>query len=158
HPRSAAHCGPCEGGPHLSGFSLDSLLELPEAFDDRSLYGSRHRRADPASPRRSPPRSAGEESRLDRGAGPSERADRTQEADDELETVLKVLLLSSEARVSSGKGGQVELLRAQASLVQPRSNRESALDHKRSAWARLASLLDRNPAGPAGPTLPPSVL
>src|SRR5205085_11922751 len=85
-------------------------------------------------------------------------ADRTQEADDELETVLKVLLLSSEARVSSGKAVQVELLRAQASPVQPRSNRESALDHKRSAWARLASLLDRNPAGPAGPTLPPSVL
>jgi cobalt-zinc-cadmium efflux system outer membrane protein len=85
-------------------------------------------------------------------------ADRTQEVDDELETVLKVLLLSSEARVSSGKGEQFELLRAQASLVQLRSNRESALDHKRSAWARLASLLDRSPAGPPGPTMPPSVL
>jgi outer membrane protein TolC len=85
-------------------------------------------------------------------------ADRTQEVDDELETVLKVLLLSTEARVSSGKGEQFELLRAQASLVQLRSNRESALDHKRSAWARLASLLDRTPAGPPGPTMPPSVL
>src|SRR5438105_7403745 len=60
-------------------------------------------------------------------------ADRTQEVDDELETVLKVLLLSSESRVSNGKGEQVELLRAQASLVQLRSNREPALDHKRSA-------------------------
>ena len=85
-------------------------------------------------------------------------ADRTQEVDDELETILKVLLLSSESRVSSGKGEQSELLRAQASLVQLRSNRESALDHKRSSWARLASLLDRNPAGPAGPTMPPNVL
>jgi outer membrane protein, heavy metal efflux system len=85
-------------------------------------------------------------------------AERTQEVDDELETILKVLLVSSEARVSNGKGEQVELLRAQGSLVQLRSNRESALDHKRSAWARLASLLDRNPAGPAGTTLQPSVL
>jgi outer membrane protein TolC len=85
-------------------------------------------------------------------------ADRTQEVDDELETVLKVLLLSSEARVSSGKGEQFELLRAQASLIQLRSNRESAVDHKRSAWARLASLLDRTPAGPPGATMPPSVL
>src|SRR5205814_297988 len=68
-------------------------------------------------------------------------ADRTQEVDDELETILKVLLLSSESRVSSGKGEQSELLRAQASLVQLRSNRESALDHKRSSSAPPASRL-----------------
>jgi len=85
-------------------------------------------------------------------------AERTQEVDDELETILKVLLVSSETRISSGKGEQVELLRAQGSLVQLRSNRESAIDHKQSAWARIASLVDRNPAGPAGTTLAPNVL
>jgi outer membrane protein TolC len=85
-------------------------------------------------------------------------ADRTQAVDDEIETVLKVLLRSSEVRVSSGKGEQLELLRAQASLVQLRSHRETAIDLRRSAWARLSALLDRNPAAPSGTTTPPSVL
>jgi outer membrane protein, heavy metal efflux system len=85
-------------------------------------------------------------------------AERTQEADDDLETVLKVLLLSIEARVSRGKAEQLDLLRAQASLVQLRSHRETAMDHRSSAWARLASLLDRNPPGPPGATMAPSVL
>jgi outer membrane protein TolC len=85
-------------------------------------------------------------------------AERTQEADDELETLLKVLLLSTEARVSSGKAEQLDLLRAQASLVQLRSHRETAMDHRSSAWARLAALLDRNPPGPVGATLSPNVL
>src|SRR5437762_4175249 len=71
-------------------------------------------------------------------------AERTQEVDDELESILKVLLQSSEARVSTGKGEQVELLRAQGSLVQLKSDRETAVDHRRSAWSRLASLLDRD--------------
>jgi cobalt-zinc-cadmium efflux system outer membrane protein len=85
-------------------------------------------------------------------------ADRTQAVDDEIETVLKVLLRSSEVRVSSGKGEQLELLRAQASLVQLRSHRETAIDLRRSAWARLSALVDRNPAAPSGTTTPPSVL
>src|SRR5437660_914467 len=79
-------------------------------------------------------------------------AERTQEVDDELERILRVLLQSSEARVSTGKGEQVELLRAQGSLVQLRSDRETAIDHRRSAWARLAALLDRDPAAPGGAT------
>jgi len=85
-------------------------------------------------------------------------ADRTLAVDDELETFLKVLLHSSEARVSSGKGEQLELLRAQAALVQLRSHREAAVDQRKSAWARLAALVDRNPAAPSGTTTPPSVL
>jgi cobalt-zinc-cadmium efflux system outer membrane protein len=85
-------------------------------------------------------------------------AERTQEADDDLETVLKVLLLSTEARVSRGKAEQLDLLRAQASLVQLRSHRETAMDHRSSGWARLASLLDRNPPGPPGATTAPNVL
>src|SRR5438477_8992026 len=79
-------------------------------------------------------------------------AERTLEVDDELEGLLKVLLQSSEARVSTGKGEQVELLRAQGSLVQLKSDRETAIDHRRSAWARLAALLDRDPAAPGGAT------
>ncbi|MFL5310624.1 MAG: TolC family protein [Myxococcales bacterium] len=85
-------------------------------------------------------------------------AERTEAVDDEIETVLKVLLRSSEVRVSSGKGEQIELLRAQAALVQLRSQRETAIDHRRSAWARLSALLDRDLSAPSGTTTPPSVL
>src|SRR5207237_1954448 len=85
-------------------------------------------------------------------------AERTQQVDDELEAILRVLLQSSEARVSTGKGEQVELLRAQGSLVQLRSDRETAVDHRRSAWSRLASLLDRDLAAPTGTTTQPGML
>src|SRR5438128_9760038 len=79
-------------------------------------------------------------------------ADRTQQIDDELEAILNVVLRSSEARVSTGKAEQVELLRAQGALIQIRSERETAIDHRRSAWARLSALLDRDPAAPPGST------
>jgi cobalt-zinc-cadmium efflux system outer membrane protein len=85
-------------------------------------------------------------------------AERTQEVDDELERILRMLLQSSEARVSTGKGEQVELLRAQGALVQLRSDRETAIDHRRSAWARLAALLDRDPMAPSGVTTQPGML
>src|SRR5207253_1716951 len=85
-------------------------------------------------------------------------ADRTQQIDDELEAILRVVLRSSEARVSTGKAEQVELLRAQGALIQVRSERETAIDHRRSAWARLAALLDRDPASVAGNTTEPGVL
>jgi cobalt-zinc-cadmium efflux system outer membrane protein len=85
-------------------------------------------------------------------------ADRTQQIDDELEAILKVVLRASEARVSTGKGEQVELLRAQGALVQLRSERETVIDHRRSSWARLAALLDRDPTGPPGTTTEPRVL
>ena len=85
-------------------------------------------------------------------------AERTLEVDDELEGLPKVLLQSSEARVSTGKGEQVELLRAQGSLVQLKSDRETAVDHRRSAWSRLASLLDRDLAAPTGTTTQPGML
>jgi outer membrane protein, heavy metal efflux system len=85
-------------------------------------------------------------------------ADRTQAVDDEIETVLKLLLRSSEVRVSSGKGEQLELLRAQAALIQLRSHRETAIDLRRSAWARLAALIDGDPNAPGGTTTPPTVL
>src|SRR5205085_1679466 len=49
-------------------------------------------------------------------------------------------------------------LRAQAALIQLRSDRENAIDHRQSAWARLAALIDRTPAGPVAPTTPPGVL
>ncbi|TMB27203.1 MAG: hypothetical protein E6J65_05895 [Deltaproteobacteria bacterium] len=85
-------------------------------------------------------------------------ADRTQQIDDELEAILRVVLRSSEARVSTGKAEQVELLRAQGALIQVRSERETAIDHRRSAWARLAALLDRDPASSPGTTTQPGVL
>jgi outer membrane protein TolC len=84
--------------------------------------------------------------------------ERTQAVDEEVENVLKVLLQSTEERISAGKGEQLELLRAQASLVQVRSDREAAVDRRKSAWARLAALLDRDPAVSPGPTKPPEVL
>jgi outer membrane protein TolC len=85
-------------------------------------------------------------------------AQRTQEIDDELQAILNVVLRASEARVSTGKGEQAELLRAQGALVQVRSERETAIDHSRSAWARLAALLDRDPASQPGPTTEPGLL
>src|SRR5712671_797839 len=85
-------------------------------------------------------------------------AERTQAVDDELEQILKVLLQASEARVSTGKAEQVELLRAQGALIQLRSERETAIDHRRSSWARLSALLDRDPAAPPGTTTRPGVL
>ena len=85
-------------------------------------------------------------------------AERTQDVDDELESILKVLSTASEARVSTGKGEQVELLRAQGSLIQLESDRETAVDHRRSAWARLAALLDRDPTAPSGATTQPGML
>src|SRR5438477_1141082 len=85
-------------------------------------------------------------------------ADRTQQIDDEVEAILGVVLRAARARVSTGKAEQVELLRAQGALVQLRSERETAIDHKRSAWARLSALLDRDPAAPPGRTTRPGVL
>src|SRR5712691_8982935 len=75
-------------------------------------------------------------------------ADRTQEIDDELEAILNVVLRAAEARVSTGKAEQVEL----------RSERETAVDHRRSSWTRLSALLDRDPAAPPGTTTRPGVL
>jgi len=85
-------------------------------------------------------------------------ADRTQETSDELEAILNIVLRAAEARVSTGKAEQVELLRAQGALVQLRSERETAVDHRRSSWARLSALLDRDPAAPPGTTTRPGVL
>lgn len=85
-------------------------------------------------------------------------ADRTQEIDDELEAILNVVLRASQARVSTGKAEQVELLRAQGAIIQVRSERETAIDHHRSAWARLAALIDRDPASPPRSTTRPGVL
>ena len=85
-------------------------------------------------------------------------ADRTQEIDDELQAILDVVLRASEARVSTGKGEQVELLRAQGAMVQLQSERETAIDHRRSSWARLAALLDRDPAALPAPAMEPRVL
>jgi cobalt-zinc-cadmium efflux system outer membrane protein len=79
-------------------------------------------------------------------------AERTQNVDDDLENVLKVLLQLSQARVSTGKGEQLELLRAQAALIQLRSHREAASDQRRSAWVRLAALTDRSPTTLIAPT------
>ena len=85
-------------------------------------------------------------------------AERTEEVDDELDALLQALLQASEARVSTGKGEPVELLRAQGAVIQLRADRETANDRRSSSWARLAALLDRDPAAPAGSTTTPGVL
>jgi cobalt-zinc-cadmium efflux system outer membrane protein len=79
-------------------------------------------------------------------------AQRTQEIDDEVEGVLGLTLKAAEARVGAGKAEQVDLLKAQAALVQLRSEREIARDREASAWAKLAALLDWDPASPPGTT------
>ena len=85
-------------------------------------------------------------------------AERTQEVDDELDPLLLALLQTAEARVSTGKGEPVEVLRAQGAIIQLRSDRETANDHRCSSWARLAALLDRDPTGPSLATTTPGTL
>src|SRR4051812_48621502 len=85
-------------------------------------------------------------------------AQRTQEIDAEVEGVVQIALNAAEARVGAGKAEQVDLLKAQATLIQLRSEREIARDHESSAWARLASLLDRDPASEPGRTTRPAPL
>ncbi len=85
-------------------------------------------------------------------------AERTQEVDTELDPLLQALLQTAEARVSTGKGETVEVLRAQGAIIQLRSDRETANDHRSSSWARLAALLDRDPTGPVGTTTIPGTL
>jgi cobalt-zinc-cadmium efflux system outer membrane protein len=85
-------------------------------------------------------------------------AERTQQVDDELDRLLQALLQTSESRVATGKGEQVELLRAQAAIIQLRSDHETANDHRASSWARLAALLDRDSTAGAGSTTNPGVL
>jgi outer membrane protein TolC len=85
-------------------------------------------------------------------------AQRTQEIDDDVEGVLNLALKAAEARVGAGKAEQVDLLKAQAALVQLRSEREIARDREASAWAKLAALLDRDPASPPGTTTRPAPL
>src|SRR6202171_664671 len=77
-------------------------------------------------------------------------AERTQDVDDKLDQILNVLLRASEARVSTGKAEQVELLRAQAALIQLRSDRETAVGQRKSAWARLSALPGRRHPLPRG--------
>jgi outer membrane protein, heavy metal efflux system len=85
-------------------------------------------------------------------------ADRELAIDDEVEILLKVLLQTSHARVANAKAEQVELMRAQSSLVQLRSHRETAVELRTSALVRLAALVDRSPASLSGTTTEPSVL
>ncbi|HZX93056.1 MAG TPA: TolC family protein [Myxococcales bacterium] len=85
-------------------------------------------------------------------------AEREQEVDDEVENVLKVLLQLSQTRVATARGELLEMLRAQASLVQLRSDREVAIDRRKSAWARLSALVDREQALPAGSTTAPGLV
>jgi len=85
-------------------------------------------------------------------------AERTLELEDEQEGLVQQLLLSAQTRVSTGRGEQVELLRAQGAGIQLRSERETARDQRASAWARLSVLLDRDPSATPGQTTAPGVL
>jgi outer membrane protein TolC len=85
-------------------------------------------------------------------------AQRTQEIDDDVEGVLNLALRAAEARVGAGKAEQVDLLKAQAAALQLRSEREVARDQEASAWAKLAALLDRDPASSPGTTTRPAPL
>jgi outer membrane protein TolC len=85
-------------------------------------------------------------------------AQRAQAIDDEVEGILKVAVTAANVRVSSGKGEQVDVLKAQAALMQLRSEREVTRDQELSAWARLAALVDRDPTSSPGTTTQPAPL
>jgi cobalt-zinc-cadmium efflux system outer membrane protein len=86
------------------------------------------------------------------------QADRTLEVDAALEKTLHAMLTAASARVASGKGEQVDELKAQSAILKLRADRESAREQRAVANARLVALLDRDPSADLGVTTTPSLL
>lgn len=84
--------------------------------------------------------------------------DRTIDIDRELERIVASMIEAAEARIASGKGEVSEQLKAQAEQLTIQADAETAGAQRASANARLATLLNRDPAVALGPTGVPTVL
>jgi len=85
-------------------------------------------------------------------------ADRTQEADEEIEGTLRSLIAAASARIAAGKGEQAEALRAQSELLKVQSDREAVGARRVAANAKLVALLNRPPGSEIGKTTEPGIL
>src|SRR5260370_34668721 len=85
-------------------------------------------------------------------------ADRTQEADEEIEGTLRSLIAAASARIAAGKGEQAEALRAQSELFKVQSDREAVGGRRVAANAKLVALLNRPPGSGIGKTTEPRIV
>lgn len=85
-------------------------------------------------------------------------ADRTLEADSEIEATLRSLIAAASSRIAAGRGEQSEALRAQAELLKVQSDREAVAARRVAAAARLIALLNRAPDSEIGPTTNPGIV
>ena len=85
-------------------------------------------------------------------------ADRTEEADEEIEGTLRSVIAAASARIAAGKGEQAEALRAQSELLKVQSDREAVGARRVAANAKLVALLNRTPGSDIGKTTEPGML
>ncbi|GAC1348029.1 MAG: TolC family protein [Myxococcales bacterium] len=85
-------------------------------------------------------------------------ADRTLAIDREIEGTLRTVSAAAEARLAAGRGEVADQLKAQAEILKVQAGLETAFAQRVSASARIAVLLDRDPAEPLGPTGTPALL
>ncbi len=85
-------------------------------------------------------------------------ADRTQEADEEVEGTLRSLIAAASARIAAGKGEQAEALRAQSELLKLQSDKEAVGARRVAANAKLVALLNRRPGSTIGQTTEPGIV
>src|SRR6266851_6066425 len=85
-------------------------------------------------------------------------ADRTQEADEEIEGTLRSLIAAASARIAAGKGEQAEALRAQSELLKVQSDKEAVSARRVAANAKLVALLNRPPGADIGKTTEPGIV
>ncbi len=84
--------------------------------------------------------------------------DRTLDVDRELEGLVAAMTEAASARIASGKGELADQLDSQGETLQLQADEETATAQRVSASARLATLLDRDPELPLGPTGVPALL
>ena len=84
--------------------------------------------------------------------------DRAIEVDRDLEGIVASMEKAAEAHLASGKGDVVDQLKAQAEALKLQADEETAGAQRVSVSARLATLLDRDPGEPLGPTGVPRLL
>jgi len=85
-------------------------------------------------------------------------ADRTQEADEEIEGALRSLIAAASARVAAGKGEQADALRAQSELLKVQSDKEAVGAKRVAANTKLVALLNRPPGSEIGNTTEPGMV
>jgi cobalt-zinc-cadmium efflux system outer membrane protein len=85
-------------------------------------------------------------------------AERTLRVDQGIEKTLREMREVAASRVASGRGEQVDELKAQAEILKVQAELETATAQRASANAQLAVLLDRDPGTPLGQTTEPALL